>query len=55
VVRGELKNELAFCGTKSGRDCDKARACGLTLKDREPGEAPHKLYFGKVLKAEKLL
>ncbi|HAN05381.1 MAG TPA: flavin reductase [Elusimicrobia bacterium] len=35
--RGELKKELAFCGTKSGRDYDKARACALTLKEGEPG------------------
>jgi flavin reductase (DIM6/NTAB) family NADH-FMN oxidoreductase RutF len=91
--RGELKKELAFCGTKSGRDYDKARACALTLKDGEPGvkyidgcalvyqceilgktslpkektapavleryypagDAPHTLYFGKVLKAENFL
>lgn len=91
--RGELKKELAFCGTKSGRDYDKVRACGLTLKDGEPGvkyldgcvlvyqceilgrtsldraktapavleryyqagEAPHTLYFGKVLKADNFL
>ncbi|OGR45027.1 MAG: hypothetical protein A2X35_06435 [Elusimicrobia bacterium GWA2_61_42] len=90
--RGELKKELAFCGSKSGRDYDKIRACALTLKEgvekklkylagcelvyqcelsgktelkREtlapadlakyyPGhDAPHTLYFGKILKAEK--
>lgn len=28
---GQLKEELLFCGTKSGRDLDKAAACGLTL------------------------
>ena len=28
---GELSDELAFCGTKSGRDLDKADACGLTF------------------------
>jgi flavin reductase (DIM6/NTAB) family NADH-FMN oxidoreductase RutF len=89
--RGEMKKELAFCGTKSGRDFDKIRACALQLKEgvakdlkyidgcglvyqceilgktdlkREtlsaaaltafyPGtDAPHTLYFGKVLKAE---
>jgi len=27
---GELKDELLFCGTKSGRDLDKVEACGLT-------------------------
>lgn len=26
-----LQEELLFCGTKSGRDLDKAEACGLTL------------------------
>lgn len=26
-----LKEELLFCGTKSGRDIDKVAACGLTL------------------------
>jgi flavin reductase (DIM6/NTAB) family NADH-FMN oxidoreductase RutF len=89
---GELKKELAYCGTKSGRDYDKVRVCGLKLKEgaaprlkylddcelvyqcelygknrlvREalaPGalgkyypemDAPHTLYFGKILKAEK--
>ncbi|MHB0996158.1 MAG: flavin reductase family protein [Elusimicrobiales bacterium] len=30
---GELKKELAFCGSKSGREYDKIRACGLKLKD----------------------
>ncbi|MDO8804133.1 MAG: flavin reductase [Elusimicrobiota bacterium] len=89
--RGEMKKELAFCGTKSGRDYDKIRACALKLKEgavkglkyldgcglvyqceiygrtdlkREtlsaealekyyPGaDAPHTLYFGKIIKAE---
>lgn len=27
---GEYKKELAFCGSKSGRDTDKAEACGFT-------------------------
>jgi len=35
--RGALKKELAFCGTKSGREYDKARACALTLKAGKPG------------------
>ncbi|HCC49357.1 MAG TPA: flavin reductase [Elusimicrobia bacterium] len=89
--RGEMKKELAFCGSKSGREYDKIRACALALKDGAapglkyidgcalvyhcamhggtqlapetlapealgkyygPAEAPHKLYFGKILKAE---
>lgn len=88
---GGMRKELAFCGTKSGREYDKVRACALKLKEgtvkglkylegcrlvyqcelygktdlrREtlapaalekyyPGhDAPHTLYFGKVLKAE---
>lgn len=28
---GTLKEELAYCGTKSGRDTDKIKDCGLTL------------------------
>jgi flavin reductase (DIM6/NTAB) family NADH-FMN oxidoreductase RutF len=28
---GELADELALCGTKSGRDLDKAKACGFNL------------------------
>lgn len=36
--RGEMKKELAFCGSKSGREYDKIRACALTLKEgAEPG------------------
>ena len=33
--RGEMRKELAFCGTKSGREYDKVRACGLKLKEGE--------------------
>ena len=32
-VSGGWKKELAFCGSKSGRDCDKLRACALKTKD----------------------
>ncbi len=28
---GELADELALCGTKSGRDLEKVQACGFTL------------------------
>ncbi|MDD2804955.1 MAG: flavin reductase [Elusimicrobiales bacterium] len=40
--RGEMKKELAFCGSKSGREYDKVRACGLALKD---GAAPGLKYI----------
>jgi len=89
--RGEMKKELAFCGSKSGREYDKIRACGLKLREGAApglkyldgcalvyqcalsgsaelergalpaqvlkmyysgGDAPHTLYFGKIIKAE---
>ncbi|HAM36305.1 MAG TPA: flavin reductase [Elusimicrobia bacterium] len=28
---GKLGKELAFCGSRSGRDCDKIKECGLKL------------------------
>lgn len=31
VPFNSLQKELSFCGTKSGRDCDKIKECGLTL------------------------
>ena len=37
-VSGGWKKELAFCGSKSGRDYDKLRACSLKTKDgSKPG------------------
>ena len=35
-----VKEILAFCGTKSGRNCDKASELGLTLVDGEKTAAP---------------
>ena len=29
----DVKKQLAFCGSHSGRDCDKFAECGLTLSD----------------------
>ena len=37
VPGDDLNKALSFCGSKSGRDMDKAAACGLTLL---PGEMP---------------
>ncbi len=37
---GELKDELIFCGTKSGRDLDKAAECGLTMVSGKAVETP---------------
>ncbi|MBQ7475380.1 MAG: flavin reductase [Clostridia bacterium] len=41
---GEKKEALAFCGTKSGRDVDKAAACSLTpvFTEEDGGES---VYF----------
>lgn len=36
-----FKSELAFCGSKSGRDFDKIKECGLTLESSEMIEVPH--------------
>jgi len=37
---GELSGELAFCGTHSGRDVDKAAECGLTMVPATAVEVP---------------
>lgn len=36
----KVKEALAFCGTKSGRDFDKVKECGLTLVDAETISVP---------------
>ena len=37
---GELEEALAFCGSKSGRALDKAKACGLTWEPAKKIKAP---------------
>jgi flavin reductase (DIM6/NTAB) family NADH-FMN oxidoreductase RutF len=38
IPSGDMKKEIAFCGTKSGRDVDKFKACGLeTAPGRQVG------------------
>jgi flavin reductase (DIM6/NTAB) family NADH-FMN oxidoreductase RutF len=39
-TKGKLKEELLFCGTKSGRDVDKAKTLGLTLTPGREISAP---------------
>ena len=39
-VKNELKEELLFCGTKSGRDVDKATELDLALKPGREVSAP---------------
>lgn len=39
VLPAEHRKAMAFCGSKSGRDVDKIKACGLTLC-RGAGNAP---------------
>ena len=36
----KVKEALAFCGTKSGRDFDKVKECGLTLVDADTISVP---------------
>lgn len=36
----DLKKELAYCGTKSGRDTNKIKDCNLTLADGRKVEVP---------------
>lgn len=37
---GRLNKELLFCGTKSGRDLDKAASCGIALVEGKRVETP---------------
>lgn len=39
-VDQDLKKALAFCGTKSGRDMDKIKECGLTLAESQIIDTP---------------
>ena len=39
VLPADMKNAMALCGTKSGRDMDKIKECGLTVRTGA-GEAP---------------
>jgi len=39
-LKGQLKQELVTCGTKSGRDIDKIKTCGLTLLDGQSVNSP---------------
>lgn len=39
-LHGQLKGELAFCGSKSGRDVDKIAESGLILKDSKEVASP---------------
>jgi len=34
---GKMRKELAFCGAKSGRDLDKVKECGFSLKEGRDG------------------
>ena len=36
----DLRKELAFCGSKSGRDIDKIKALGLTVKEGRVVQTP---------------
>jgi flavin reductase (DIM6/NTAB) family NADH-FMN oxidoreductase RutF len=40
VPTGDMKKEIAFCGTKSGRDIDKFKACGLKTSPSRQVSSP---------------
>lgn len=53
VLPEEYRAALRFCGTKSGRDCDKFKECGLTLAHDACG-TPYVEESRLVLSARKL-
>lgn len=40
VPSGDMKREIAYCGTKSGRSVDKFKECGLQLADGRKTASP---------------
>jgi flavin reductase (DIM6/NTAB) family NADH-FMN oxidoreductase RutF len=38
--KNEMKEELTFCGTKSGRTCDKFKECGLKISAAQKTLSP---------------
>lgn len=53
VLPESAKETMALCGTKSGRDMDKIKACGLTVR-RGAGDAPYFEEAEAVLVCKKL-
>jgi flavin reductase (DIM6/NTAB) family NADH-FMN oxidoreductase RutF len=49
VPSGDMKQAVAVCGSKSGRDTDKIAACGLTLMPSSAVQVPHIKAPGLVL------
>jgi flavin reductase (DIM6/NTAB) family NADH-FMN oxidoreductase RutF len=43
IPAGDMRREIAFCGSKSGRDGDKFKACGLSI-------APGRLVASPIIK-----
>lgn len=40
VPSSDMSRELSFCGTRSGRNCDKFRECGLNVVDARKVRSP---------------
>ena len=51
-IDDSLKNELSFCGTKSGRDYDKIKECNLRLEKSDKFDIPHIKCNGIVVECE---
>ena len=41
IPTGDMEAEVSICGTKSGRDLDKFKECGFTLKPGVKIDVPH--------------
>lgn len=39
-LNGKMKDELSYCGTRSGRDVDKIKECNLSLRESEKVLSP---------------
>jgi flavin reductase (DIM6/NTAB) family NADH-FMN oxidoreductase RutF len=40
IPSSDMKKEMVFCGTKSGRDCDKFKECNLQISDSQKATTP---------------
>lgn len=40
IPKGDLRDEIFYCGTKSGRDVDKLKECGLSFAAGQKVESP---------------
>ena len=51
----DMKEALSYCGSKSGRDCDKIEDCGLVLGKSKTVEAPFVSCHGIILECRTVM